>query len=480
MSGRLGTLEALVPIQVPLRPAQDGPEDPGVLDEIDALAQRTDALCSAAVDPWEIAAGLEAEGINDALAVSTYGRTDVFALAEELYKRVPRRVAAAAPPPNPWRSQATHHLFRGILFGLPGLCYVAASRSLSAPGAVALTVVSLLLSWGASEGLSYLGYVRLGHGDRAGSAGVLRRGLLISAAVLVPATLGAGALLNAGLVGTVFAAAQALYLLTATVVLVSGGERWLLAALAPGVVGSTFYLAVGGATPLVWATGGLTVVATSGLAWWLTRGAGPAKFSRAALWGALPHVAFGLLAGALLTFTTVAALLGPAAERGPLLAGAVVTLPLSLTMGVAEWLLFRYRRRTHDLLVGTTSLDLFTWRARGAVASATCIYLIVLALTADAVAWLGYQTGAFSMTPRLFWTAVALGGGLFVALALRSCGVVGVVLGAFGLALAAETVLWQLGPHADLPVVQLGTYTVLFAALLFYALVVLGRATRHR
>ncbi|AZM57889.1 hypothetical protein DMA15_24815 [Streptomyces sp. WAC 01529] len=46
-------------------------------------------LCARAVDPLEIAAGLEAHGVTDR-AAARYRHRDVFALAEEMYARVPR------------------------------------------------------------------------------------------------------------------------------------------------------------------------------------------------------------------------------------------------------------------------------------------------------------------------------------------------------------------------------------------------------
>ncbi|MEV0275381.1 hypothetical protein AB0I22_03215 [Streptomyces sp. NPDC050610] len=46
-------------------------------------------LCARAVDPLEIAAGLEERGVTDRIAANCRHR-DVFALAEELYARVPR------------------------------------------------------------------------------------------------------------------------------------------------------------------------------------------------------------------------------------------------------------------------------------------------------------------------------------------------------------------------------------------------------
>jgi hypothetical protein len=59
-----------------------------VADPVRALLQRHRTLCERAVDPLEIAAGLEAYGITDRTA-ARFRHRDVFSLAEELYARVP-------------------------------------------------------------------------------------------------------------------------------------------------------------------------------------------------------------------------------------------------------------------------------------------------------------------------------------------------------------------------------------------------------
>ncbi|MGW4564754.1 hypothetical protein ACWEN3_20825 [Streptomyces sp. NPDC004561] len=64
-----------------------------------ALLHRHRELCERAVDPLEIAAGLEAHGITDRTA-ARFRHRDVFSLAEELYARVPR---GAEPLPEPER-----------------------------------------------------------------------------------------------------------------------------------------------------------------------------------------------------------------------------------------------------------------------------------------------------------------------------------------------------------------------------------------
>ncbi|WP_331622885.1 hypothetical protein [Streptomyces sp.] len=80
------------------------------------MMHRHRRLLAGAVDEWEIAAGLEARGVDDAGARLLRHR-DVFGLAEELYARVPRTVSrlegtppAAGKALVPWRAGALHLL----------------------------------------------------------------------------------------------------------------------------------------------------------------------------------------------------------------------------------------------------------------------------------------------------------------------------------------------------------------------------------
>ncbi|MEU9603868.1 hypothetical protein [Streptomyces sp. NPDC048057] len=69
----------------------------GPVDPVKTLLHRHRGLCERAVDPLEIAAGLEAHGVTDRTA-ARFRHRDVFALAEELYARVPRDDEAPRPP----------------------------------------------------------------------------------------------------------------------------------------------------------------------------------------------------------------------------------------------------------------------------------------------------------------------------------------------------------------------------------------------
>ncbi|MGP3927885.1 hypothetical protein [Streptomyces sp. 8N616] len=77
-------------------------------------------LCERAVDPLEIAAGLEAHGVTDRTA-ARFRHRDVFSLAEELYARVPRAEGhARVAPPQEAAVVARPRARRALLYLLPG------------------------------------------------------------------------------------------------------------------------------------------------------------------------------------------------------------------------------------------------------------------------------------------------------------------------------------------------------------------------
>ena len=147
--------------------------------------------------------------------------------------------------------------------------------------------------------------------------------------------------------------------------------------------------------------------------------AGP-LITAADLRGALPSAGFGLVVAGLLVFPVAAALPGRP-NTGALLA----SLPLALSMGVAEWTLVWFRRRTQRLLRATRDVRAFAHRARLTLLTALLQYLTAAALlTATAVA---VATAAQLIHPH--WAIapqiaayLALGGAMFVALLLQAFG----------------------------------------------------------
>ncbi|WP_367822445.1 hypothetical protein [Streptomyces sp. LMG1-1-1.1] len=122
----------------------------GNADPVKVLMHRHRELCERAVDPLEIAAGLEAQGFTDRTA-ARFRHRDVFSLADELYARVPRgpEKAAPAPDPEPARGPWALAVFApGAVAGLAGLgltfAYGPARIAVGAVAALALGGALLL------------------------------------------------------------------------------------------------------------------------------------------------------------------------------------------------------------------------------------------------------------------------------------------------------------------------------------------------
>ncbi|TXS06818.1 hypothetical protein EAO73_08375 [Streptomyces sp. col6] len=116
-------------------------------------------LCERAVDPLEIAAGLEAHGVTDRTA-ARYRHRDVFSLAEELFARVPAVAREPfTPGPAPARDSGTRAAW-SLRALLPGAACVATlvtlrltdgvlggdTRLAIGAGGSLLTLVALLLA----------------------------------------------------------------------------------------------------------------------------------------------------------------------------------------------------------------------------------------------------------------------------------------------------------------------------------------------
>lgn len=164
---------AAQPTPAPSTPSDAGPivggGRRGPADPVKALMHRHRELCEQAVDPLEIAAGLEAHGVTDRTA-ARFRHRDVFSLAEELYARVPRGNGAPARPAHEDGTRA----------GWAGWTLAAL-----APGAVtALAVTGLALTEGPVRlAVGVAGVLGLA----AALAVAVRRGPLRAAGRTVPA-----------------------------------------------------------------------------------------------------------------------------------------------------------------------------------------------------------------------------------------------------------------------------------------------------
>ncbi|MFE9365263.1 hypothetical protein ACFYNN_21230 [Streptomyces sp. NPDC006978] len=352
-----------------------GPHPPPVLPGHGARAEAVDELAAALADriapsvhPYEVAALLESEGLTGDVIREKYGHTDLFSLATALYRRVPRTFPEPPRPADPWRPDHVRCALRGLLFALPGFAYALAGRMLPPDGAVRALVVAGLISWAWNQALGHRAYVRLATG-RLEAGRTLAKGAPLGAA----AAAAAGAALSGSAVTALAVTAQSAYLAAAGVLLVLGRERLLLAALMPVTVGGTSLLwwepgnALRAGLPLLSLLG---AVAAAGWALRATRSAPAAPgTARPGLWPSLPYGLFGLAAGSLVFL---------AGRDHPW-----TVIVLTLSMGPAEWLLYRYRGLSVAALRSTRTLGGF--RARSAAVLAACLLVYLGPLTPAAL-----------------------------------------------------------------------------------------------
>ncbi|AYN43021.1 hypothetical protein D9753_33700 [Streptomyces dangxiongensis] len=430
-----------------LRLPRRGP-DPEAVSRLAAdLADRV----GPAVHPYEVAALLEAEGLTADEIRQRYGHTGLFSLAAALYEQVPRTFPEPAPTADPWRPDTVRSLLRGALFALPGLAYLL-TAPLWHPGRHAAALITAgLVSWAWGQALGHRAHLRMATGRREAAR------TLLTGAPLGAALATASAVPLAGAAGPVLAAAaaQSLYLAAAGVLLVLARERLLLAALTP---------LIAGAAVLPWWEPGTAVRTGLPLLALLATLAGTGHALRTALatpaaaggtrprlrWS-LPYGLFGLAAGVLVLLE---------GRREPY---AVIVLTVS--MGPAEWLLYRYRGLSVAALRATATPAAFLLRSAAVLGG--CLVAYVLPLLPAA-----YLTGA-APAPLLLLAAT-----LWTALLLQAFGAAWppAVICLAAAATAGAAALLHLPPgRTALPLCCGAAVTALVAC----ALRLLGRPARH-
>ncbi|MEV7617349.1 hypothetical protein [Streptomyces sp. NPDC089799] len=358
---------------------------------VDRLAAEMADRVGPAVHPYEVAALLEADGLSADTIRQRYGHPDIFSLAAALYERVPRVFAEPDPVPDPWKPDTLRCLLRGVLFALPALAYPL-TAPLWHPGEhAAALVVAGILSWAWGQALGHRAYAWMAVGRREAGRSLLRGAplgaLLATAAAAVPAQ---------GSPVTWGAAAQSLYLAAAGVLLVLGKEFLLLAALSPVVAGA--------AVLPWWEPGPLLRAGLPALALAATVAvAGRSLHAHLALPAAagdaagppplrsLPYGLFGLAAGVLVLLEGV---------REPY---AVIVLTVS--MGPAEWLLYRYRSLSGAALAASATPRAFLLRSSGVLALCLLAYTVPLV---PAALLTGAAPATLPLLAAALWTALLL------------------------------------------------------------------------
>jgi hypothetical protein len=364
-------------------------------DPIATLSREHDVLCRQACDPLEIAAVLEAAGVDDRRVRSEYQAAGVFEVAEQMWHRVPWRASPDGPRIDPWRLPLWRAQLRGLLYALPALLAAAVLGQVGAGAGHLVLFLATAMSIAAGQGLSVLGHILISRGQRRAASTLTVIALLASIAVTVGITAGfwsSGIPVKLGLVS----GGQLIFVVSATMLMVNGSDRLLLGVIAPGValVGfgllgvpidhllrlrpGTVYLAAPAAT----------VVAGAFVASLRLLGAREGERLRSAL--GRPELSIAAIAGlyglglsAMVSFAVVAVVLGWVAEPTSRIVAA--TLPMTATFGMAEYLLHRARSRSMAGLGRAHLVTGFSRRSLTELRSMVGLHAVTAAVVAVAV-----------------------------------------------------------------------------------------------
>ncbi|MDP9393074.1 MAG: hypothetical protein M3Q27_01900 [Actinomycetota bacterium] len=389
-------------------------------DAISMLSREQDELVTTAVDAWEIAAGLEAAGLTDRIAAEVYGCADVFTLAEVLYDRVPSRFGDSLPDPED-RGSGVRTLINGVLYAVPVLFAIAAGPMVPAADRL-VVLLSLVLAWGWTQGMAYIGHYRLGTADRPGAGRFLRAALLTGGGLWLTGVVAAWAYGVVGLVGAAVATAQVLYFLGSGVVVVLGGQLRILALMAPGGVAAALRLGWPERIPPLWFACAVaaSVLASVALAVRMTerrRGA-PVALRGVELRAGMPHAVNGSALATLLCAGLVAA-----TDGGVGVVADIAALPIVWSMAVGEELLRRYRNHVRALMLSVHRPELFKPRARGSLMLLVATFVAATGAATAAVEMLAMSSTTLPRAHVVLACAYAvLAGGMFVAVLLAATG----------------------------------------------------------
>lgn len=218
--------------------------DDGQAHPIDALIEPMDASLARAVEPLQVAAILESEGLNDKIARERYGHTDVFSLAETAFSRV----AAKAVPPVPdaplRRARPTAQILHGLLYGLPAALLPAASGLVGTQWLMPGLVFTTGIGWVLGSSAAQIAYTLMGRGCPRSAGRVLRTGLVIGVGCAALTATGLALGMGAPVALVALCVTQIAFQISSGILLFYRREAWLAAMMMPAVLAGIGYIGV--------------------------------------------------------------------------------------------------------------------------------------------------------------------------------------------------------------------------------------------
>jgi hypothetical protein len=333
----------------------------GVLHPKDPLVA---TVTAAAVDPLEIAAGLEASGMSRQVVHDQYGRPDVFALAHELWLEVPFRSVPIASKPV-WRPGDTSDLMRGLLYAAPALMLLALTRALNLTFAWWSLPLAITWGWGLGQVAAHAGYTL--RARSLAKAEAIVGGWLMVITILSTAVLGTAMAFwtGGGIASVLGAASVTTYMVASAVLLLHGEEKLAIRLVGPGAVATIVVLALGRSTissivalVCIGGSAAITVAAACRhlrVGAWRRQTLAPGDVRMT-----FSHLVHGIICGLALTLIAVlgGTVFAPGAG-GRAAPALIVAMPLLATLGVMEWQLRTFRAGVEQLAASTHSLRSF-------------------------------------------------------------------------------------------------------------------------
>ena len=463
-------------------------------DPIALLSRQFDVAAREAVDPGQIAASMEAAGLNDRIARTRYHEESVFRLAEVVFDLVPReRVDLLALDYDVWQRPFWSHVARGLLYVVPTLPYVVAISL--APGTTAgiwLLLAVCVVSTALTQAVAYLAHLLLGYGSRRGAVRVLRVSLVGSVVIGAPVAWAIGTTTSAGMVAAGIAYGVLLYVVSATVLMVFERDSLLMAALVPGVLLSVAFLArptsLAAEPSVVFALLSGFVVLLIAIALWVlgdeAQAPGPRWASVAAPEWRLAglHAAYGATVAALMSYAVIDVISFHDSLSATGFVG-VGMLPLIVSLGFAEASVYGFRSETSGALASSFAHSDFAPQARVILvrrrrAYTATLVVLTLAVLVPLALW-----GRLEPLTVLRHVGYAeLGVTLLGAMMLVSCGLVARASALLAVGLVVDAVARLVGWAT--PIELTIAHVVVFAGLVVLvwsaALDLLTSPRRHR
>ncbi|MDA0634748.1 hypothetical protein OUY22_15090 [Nonomuraea sp. MCN248] len=459
--------------------------DDGQAHPIDQLIEPMDARLARAVEPLQVAAILESEGLNDKIARERYGHTDVFSLAETAFSRVAGKAVPPVPDAPLRRARPLAQILHGLLYGLPAALLPAASGLVGAQWLMPGLVLTTGIGWVVGSAAAQIAYTLTGQGCPRSAGRVLRTGLVSGVGAVVLMATGLALARGAPVALIALCVTQLAFQIASGILLFYRREAWLAVMMAPAVLAGIGYIGVADRFVglLTVCLGVICVAAVVGAAMLLTLAAPdgedepPAEpplrtLLRANLRGLPPAFLYSLLTALFLLQAEARYVL----DRADL---AIAGAGLVLGMGILE-----YRAHVFDDDARTAMRRVrypaeFTSHGRWLLAKGVLVCLVTLAgLSALPLAFL-HATGALSPASVVMAAAhVVVGTAYFVAFLLANQGKVRHLVAAQALALAVHPGARPLlpGPPSALADVLL----FLVAGLVFFLILLVLMAVSLR